>query len=228
MEESKKERVSPPYVAYRTLKNFLRSLTQMIPSRIDKSAMASLSGGAQAQLLHAMKYLNLITAEGAPTEKLPPLVKSEGADHQKQLRELITAAYPFLKGGSLDLNKATHQQLEEEFKKLAGGDTVRKCIGFFVPAAKDAGIALSPFIKEPGKRSPSNGRVKKARPKAAKSDATTVDRTADVQNPIPDRLSWHQLLLSKFPSFDPAWPDDVKTNWFKSFNELMQQGKKEN
>jgi hypothetical protein len=39
--------------------------------------------------------------------------------------------------------------------------------------------------------------------------------------------SWQQLLLSKFPSFDPAWPDDVKTKWFEGFNQLMVELKKQ-
>jgi hypothetical protein len=46
--------------------------------------------------------------------------------------------------------------------------------------------------------------------------------------PIAKTASWNELLLAKFPSFDPAWPDEVKTKWFASFNELMQQGQKEN
>jgi hypothetical protein len=40
-------------------------------------------------------------------------------------------------------------------------------------------------------------------------------------------ISLEQLLLSKFPSFDPAWPDEVKTKWFEGFNKLMEQFKKE-
>jgi len=29
-------------------------------------------------------------------------------------------------------------------------------------------------------------------------------------------------LLSKFPTFDPAWPDDVKSKWFNAFDKLMK------
>ena len=223
MEQSKNEQTNtPPYVAYRTLKNFLRSLSQAIPSRIDKSVMPSMAGGVRSQLLQALKYLNLIEANGAPKEKLPMLVKSEGAEYQKILREVLNAAYPFLKSKEIDLNTATMNLLDEQFSKLATGGTVQKCITFFIPAAKDAGIPLSPFIKEPGKRTLSNNRPKKPRikPGAHTEGQGTTNSEATSSQP----LSWHELLLSKFPSFDPSWPDEVKANWFISFNELMQKG----
>lgn len=41
-----------------------------------------------------------------------------------------------------------------------------------------------------------------------------------------DQIPLDKLLLSKFPSFDPAWPDEVKIKWFDGFNELMAQFKK--
>ena len=36
-----------------------------------------------------------------------------------------------------------------------------------------------------------------------------------------EQVSWSQILLSKFPSFNPAWPDDVKIKWFDAFGTLM-------
>jgi len=28
-------------------------------------------------------------------------------------------------------------------------------------------------------------------------------------------------LLTKFPTFDPAWPDEVKLKWFEAFDKLL-------
>ena len=28
-------------------------------------------------------------------------------------------------------------------------------------------------------------------------------------------------LLVKFPSFDPGWPDAIKADWFKGFDQFM-------
>ena len=222
MEKSKKELSgTPPYVAYRTFKNFLRSLSVAIPSRIDKSVLIGHSGGTQAQLIHALRYLGLIDPQGAPTEKLPALVKAEGVVYATALREILTSAYPFISEDQL--KTATQKQLEEAFALKANGDTVRKCLTFYLPAARDAGIALSPFIREVGKRGPTSGKPKKFR---------TVDR-ADVQQwkqePLaaaapPPPLSWQEMLLSKFPNFDPSWPDEVKAKWFENFSQLMTKG----
>jgi len=33
------------------------------------------------------------------------------------------------------------------------------------------------------------------------------------------------MLLAKFPSFDPAWSDEVKRDWFTAFHQMMKLGK---
>jgi hypothetical protein len=38
----------------------------------------------------------------------------------------------------------------------------------------------------------------------------------------PNINAWVEQLLSKFPQFDPAWPDDVKLKWFDAFDRLMK------
>ena len=32
------------------------------------------------------------------------------------------------------------------------------------------------------------------------------------------------MLLAKFPSFDPAWNDDLKSKWFAAFDEMLKRG----
>ena len=34
-------------------------------------------------------------------------------------------------------------------------------------------------------------------------------------------MSWQQMLLAKFPSFDPAWSTEVQAKWFDAFERLM-------
>lgn len=227
--EKKEQGATPPYVAFKTLKNFTRGLKAAIPSRIDKSVMPSLSGGAQSQILSALKYLKLTNAAGVPENLLVRLVQSDGAENAACWLEALSA-YPFVANKHIDLETATMHQLEEEFAKLASGDTVRKCVVFFIPAAKEAGIKLSPFFKEPGKRSPSNGKPKKPRVTVKDANAQQHQPRTNAQGEQsqhqPQVLAWHELLLAKFPSFDPNWPDDVKTKWFTSFSELMEKGKK--
>lgn len=220
---NEKEAVAvPPYGSFVTFQSFLKGLKAGIPGRIDKSVMTNLSGGVQASILPALKYFKLIDGNGIPTDKLAPLVNSEGAEYQKALKGVLIQAYPFLSSPSFKLETATSKQLDDEFDRLAGGDTVRKCVTFFIPAAKAAGLTLSPYIKEPKKRTVTNGRPKKQKPAPAAPGGAPAPAAATPQEPAAP--SWHQLLLSKFPSFDPAWPDEVKAKWFESFNDLMKKG----
>jgi hypothetical protein len=205
----------PPYVAYKTFKSFLEGLKVSIPSRIDRSVMGSYSGAVQAQLLQSLKFFGLIGTNGHPKERLQQLVHSEGPGREKLLNELVRAGYPQLFTGDFDLMKATSGQLAEQFG--ASGETVRKCIAFLLPLLKDAGVSISPHIKGAPKRT--NGTKRRRVVLLQETPAATAA-------PLPPAaaVGWSELLLSKFPSFDPAWPDDVKTRWFDSFEKLMQSG----
>ena len=116
------------------------------------------------------------------------------------------------------------QMLDHQFAKMATGQTVQKCENFFIAAAIDAGFELSPFIKQPGKRLASNNRTKKNKTPYQRKSSKSNQIDEIQETPPPPNMSWHELLLSKFPSFDPSWPDEVKANWFTSFNELMRKG----
>ncbi|HEY3350742.1 MAG TPA: hypothetical protein VGM13_13280 [Thermoanaerobaculia bacterium] len=39
-----------------------------------------------------------------------------------------------------------------------------------------------------------------------------------------DREPWMELLLRKFPDFDPSWSDELKKGWFEAFEKLMAKG----
>jgi hypothetical protein len=149
MTDSKEEKkLTPPYLSYRTFINFLEKLKVGMPSRIDRSVMGSFSGAAQAQIFPALKYLHLINPDDTPTEKLTSLVSSEGTEKQKILKDMIIVAYPFLFKDGIDLKRMTASHLQELFDKAgASGATARKSITFFMAAAKNTGIELSPHLK---------------------------------------------------------------------------------
>ena len=97
----------------------------------------------------------------------------------------------------------------------------RKCIKFFTELAGDAGIPLSPFITKKSKSSRPAAVVEKIPKKTGirTNQNVTVPLTAEL---IPHPLSWKELLLTKFPSFDPTWPTDVQIKWFEAFDELLK------
>ncbi len=222
------KKVLPPYLPYKTLKNFLEGMKVAVPARIDRSLMGKMSGVYQALLLASLEYLNLIDSKGTPTEKLNALVHSEGANRQKLLKDILEKSYSFL-FTDFDLSCATSSMLQQRFADIGtSGDTTRKCIAFFMAAAKDAGISTSPHFKKArgprGSRAARSNGVKVKR-KIQESE-TSVGASDEVIKAPSEEVSLEKLLLSKFPSFDPAWSAEVQTKWFEGFRELMAQFKK--
>ncbi len=150
----KKSEKIPPYISYRTFSNFLTDLrSRGIPSRVDRSVMSHKSGTVQSQLLLALHYLGLVKASGHPTQRLSRLVATEGAERKAVVREMIQSSYDFAFDRSFGLETATSNQAQEVFEKTgASGETVRRCIAFFLAAAKEGGIPVSPYIKPHGRR----------------------------------------------------------------------------
>lgn len=150
----KKSEQIPPYISYRTFSNFLTHLrSRGIPSRVDRSVMSHKSGTVQSQLLLALHYLGLVKATGHPTQRLSRLLQAEGAARKEVIGEMIRSSYDFAFDRSFGLETATSNQAQEIFEKTgASGETVRRCIAFFLAAAKEGGIAVSPYIKPHGRK----------------------------------------------------------------------------
>lgn len=223
--ESEKK-LLPPYVPYKTFGNFCENLKAIgIPQRIDRSVMKSMSGGLQGQLMLALEYLNLITDNGTPTDNLEHFVHSEGTKKQEVLREILTSSYGFIFIDGLQLDRATASQFRERFEQTAAtGDTQRKCMAFFLNAAKVAGMDLSSYLKKvPSSRTgPAKPRRKEAKTSKTIPGHPEALKEVFIKKGEPEQPdAWEDRLLSKFPTFDPAWPDDVKSKWFDDFKELM-------
>lgn len=207
----------PPYVAYKTFINFINGLKQGIPARIDKSVIR-LSGAAQSQLIYALRFFGLIEADGKPKELLTQLANSEGAERKRLLKEMTLRGYGFVFSSSLDLNAATGKQVEELFGEHGvQGDTARKAISLFLLFAKETEIKLSPHLKVPRTRRGGTRR----RSGSGQNDQNGGDDSSSIVEP---KLSWEQMLLSKFPSFDPNWPEETQRRWFDGFEKLMGHG----
>jgi hypothetical protein len=191
-----------------------------------------MSGALQGQVRLALEYLHLINEDGETTEGLKHLVNTEeGVEREQALKDVLIPAYSFIFENGLNLENATHRQLEERFKQEgATGDTPRKCIAFFLHAARGAGIKLSPHFKKvrgPRKATAKPRRKEAEIPKAKSSppaeEAKSI-HTKTIQQGGAD--SWENILLDKFPKFDPAWPDEVKSKWFDDFKALMELKKR--
>ena len=213
----------PPYISYRTFLNFLDRLQQGIPSRIDRSYWSErLSGSTGVQLISALRYMNLIDGQNVPNSRLRQLVDTRGNERSDALRQIALESFDFLMQQHFDLKTATYAQLEEVFhSNFQITDSVkRKCVKFFVALASDAGIEFSPFILK--KVRSLRTTVSAIKPSVKRTTLKPKRNSVVPQTPeeTATEASWDRMLLSKFPIFDPTWPDNVKMGWFEAFDSL--------
>lgn len=137
---------APPYVSFKTFLNLLDRLKEGgIPQRIDRSYWGDfLAGGYGAQVMTALRYLDLLDENNEPKDQLEPLASG---DRKAVLAEILRSRYaPIF--SAVDLSRVTSGHLDEVFRKNYGisGQTARKVVAFFVQAAQHAGISVSPHI----------------------------------------------------------------------------------
>ena len=216
----------PPYVSYRTFYNFIDRLQQHMPSRIDRSYWGELLSGSNGiQLMAALRFLYLIDINGKPMEPLKRLAEAKGEQRSKILHDVTDDAYGFVLKSSLDLESATYAQLVEVFHSTyqLTDDVSRKCVKFFIGLANDAGLKISPFITK-RTRSTHSGTGTRANTRKASARTNRGVAIPLKEDNIPNISSWHGMLLSKFPNFDPSWPDEIKIKWFSAFDEMLKKG----
>lgn len=218
----------PPYIPFQTFLTFLKQLkTDGLPPQIDKSVLSKFSGGTQGQLKVALKILGLMD-ESKPTDDLEALVEAfETPQFEPLLLKLLERTYPYV--FAIDLKTATPTMFADAFKVTGAQEAVsRKCRTFFLHAAKRAGVPLGNRILTGSvPRAPSTG--PKRKPKA-KRPAEAADEQANQQHQHKPRNASEpsplvEKLLDKFPKLDPAWPDEVKAQWFSGFEQLMKATK---
>jgi hypothetical protein len=218
----------PPYVAYKTLNNFLERFKQGLPGRIDRGLMGSMSGAAQSQVTTALRYLGMITEANHPTPIMKRYVTGQDEERQTALLEMLMKAYPFIFEGGFDLKTATASMLREAFaaNTTATGETLGRCIAFLKDAALDAGVIVSPFILQKKTRNP--GAKKRAvtsredKPSERSSREPLAAHSASPPSSFPAQAS---LLLSglfqRLPKPGTVWSHDERERWVQTLNNVL-------
>ncbi len=138
----------PPYLSLTTLTNFRERWGDgPIPPRIDKSALDSLSGGTQAQLLSTLRQMGFINPEGSVLPALREAVRSEER-FRYYLDEWARRFYA--EQIALAEQNATAQMLHESFAKYGyRGSTLRKAVVFYLAVVEYLGLPNSPMFRPP-------------------------------------------------------------------------------
>lgn len=197
---------APAYSTYKTLMTFIDGLSGAMPPVVDRSIMARMSGSAQAATLSSLRFLKLIDAMDKPTDLLKGLAGSAGEERQATLRDMVEGAYGLT--GEVDLSTATSGQVGDWFRNQGvRGATVSRAFAFFVRAAEDGGIQLSPYLTDhrPKRPNASNGgggtgsaarKKKRTRKKANPPGETIIPKgTTKFDVPIPGGTVMASLIL---------------------------------
>jgi hypothetical protein len=221
-EETRKP--SPPYVAYTTFKNTIRSFEHIgnIPEQIDTSLLKSMSGSSQSQFMLALRFFGLIDAQGKSSTTLKELATSDDAHWKPVMQDLLSKHYP---EQMPLLHRGSPQQLKESFGDIGG--IVVPAARFLIAAAKDAGVPVSPHVdkvtagpvkprKAKEATKPENGPNGDGTPPPAAPNAGQASPPPSVPT-----TSFREKVLAKMPEFDPTWDAEAQKNWLAVLDRLM-------
>lgn len=168
---AKEEKRTAVYIPFATLLTAIETLEQGLPSRLHKSVWASFSGGVQAQVISAFKFLRLIDDAGNVQPALHGLI-DDREKRNESLREVIADAYPAII--TLAQENSSQNDLEEAMRKYGvQGMTLDKAIRFYLQAADVVGLPTSPHWKKT--KATRTGGVKKPTKKGQKAKGKRDD-----------------------------------------------------
>lgn len=165
-----------PYISYATFRNFMLSLNaNALPPRIDRSLMLGMAGGTQTHLIQALRVFTLI---GENNEVNPPFVAMAG--DEETFRAGMRAILMHFYATQLELSErqGTTAQLLESFAPTGySGSTLRKAVTFFLHAARDADMPLSPHFRPPVATTPVRAR-RASKPRVAAQETPSMSTNA--------------------------------------------------
>jgi len=217
------DRGIPPYIGWATWNRLTRLMKTFVPPRLDRSYFNSLgfSGTQYSQAVRAFLYLRLMDENKKPTETLRQLVMGTDEVQKTTLKSVIEKAYqPFFV--SPGPREATLGDLESFLRSQGAKGVVDKCATFFLAAAKEADIELSPQLA--GEFGRKTGRRIKGRKKGQARQAEPAVRLSTGQNTL--YLPAGNIDL-EVVSYVAELPDGQQDKWIKAYIRVTKAFKQE-
>jgi hypothetical protein len=181
--------------------------------------------GNTSRTLQALRFLGLIDEEGHHTPAFSRLRIASTAEYPSTLAELLREAYSDI-FRILDPAEANEIDLNDAFRGYHPQAQRSRMVVLFLGLCREAGllrgspperVARAPRTVTTGKN---NGKT--APPRGEHSGPKDEGKRTDRPNLTLQTLTREQMLLDKFPTFDPAWSPEVQAKWFDAFDRLMQ------
>lgn len=160
-----------PYPAFHSLKTLCKYLKEHnVPGRIDRSVLTSFSGAVGSQVITMMKFMGLTDEASVPQDDLHELVAAYDTDAWPSVLERIVRR-SYAPMFSINLETASPSQFSEHFRRCypAADEVSRKSSTFFLNAAREAGIKISPYVMK--NKKPRSAPTRKAAPRPKKVNA---------------------------------------------------------
>lgn len=208
----------PPYIGWSTWNRLMEGMKTFIPPRLDRSYFNSLnfSGTQYSQAIRALSFLRLMDETKKPNEKLRQLVMATEDERKAILRSVVEEAYePFFQDPGPQ--NATLGDLEGFLRSQGARGVVDKCVTFFLSAAKETGIPLSPHLAgEFGRRA---GR----RTKCQRRESPT--QREPPKKSTPEQIAGSFSLNGidpKLVSYVAELPEEKQDNWIKAYVKIKK------
>src|SRR5271167_4302785 len=143
--DTQEKKAPTPYISWKTFTSFIASIHGKVPAQIDPSILRNMSGTVRSQLLSALKFLELVDADGITQDSLKKLADAYNGEQWKTaLAQFLRHSYRKVIG-DLNLDTATPAMLRERFRSNGGvdGGTVDLALRFYLIGLKEADVKFS-------------------------------------------------------------------------------------
>ena len=218
----------PPYIGWATWNRLTRLMKTFVPPRLDRSYFNSLgfSGTQYSQAVRAFLFLRLMDESKKPNETLRQLVMGTDEEQKSTLKSVIEEAYqPFFENPGPQ--HATLGDLESYLRSQGAKGVVDKCATFFLAAANEADINLSPQLA--GEFGRKTGRRIKGRKKTLPRQPMLAMKLSPGQSAVSPSATGK--IDSKIDlgmvSFVAELPEGQQERWIKAYIRVSRAMKEE-
>jgi hypothetical protein len=227
--------VSAPYAPpSAVLDLIMRHRTRGLPAPVSAEVL-SRSGIPESLIsrtLQALKTLDLLSDDDKPTATLEGLRLASETEFRDRLAEWLNAAYADILN-FVDPAVADETALRDAFRAYSPIGQQNRMVTLFSGLYAAAGIgpekSANARTHRKGGKLPANtngaNSIPKRQPAALVVSVAAEQPSVHPHHHKSNAIEFERELLSKFPPFDPTWPDEIKAQWFSGFQQFIAMTK---
>jgi hypothetical protein len=198
------------------------------PINEDILRRAGVSESLVSRTLQALITLDLIDEQGKPTTTLDGLQLAPEAEYKHRLEDWLRSAYADVLA-FVDPAMEDDVRIHDAFRSYKPAGQRARMVTLFTGLFAAAGVRAEIRRAKPGPKPTNRQRaIGRSEPKLnseGRSDSVPIAPATTTAEHKHSKSVIGQLL-DKFPEFDPAWSDDIKSKWFEGYQRLLAMGEK--